>query len=157
MNDVVRLTAADAGELLTLQRAAYVPEAQHYRDPDLPPLTETLDELRAALTSPDVVALGIRDAGRLVAAVRLRFADDVAHLGRLVVVPDLQGQGLGSRLLRACEDALPAGIGEIRLFTGSDSGPTVRLYERFGYVRERETDAGTHRLVHLVKRIGHAR
>ena len=157
MTDVVRLTDSDAGELLTLQRAAYVPEAQHYRDPDLPPLTETLDELRAALVSPDVVALGIRERGRLVAAVRLRFADDVAHLGRLVVAPDLQGQGLGSRLLRACEDVLPAGVREIRLFTGSDSGPTIRLYERFGYVRERETDAGTHRLVHLAKRIAHPR
>lgn len=39
----------DAGELLTLQRAAFVTEAQVYGDPRLPALTETLDELRAAL------------------------------------------------------------------------------------------------------------
>ncbi|WP_448614769.1 hypothetical protein [Modestobacter sp. URMC 112] len=40
---------ADAGELLTLQRAAFVTEAQVYDDPRLPALVETPDELRSAL------------------------------------------------------------------------------------------------------------
>ena len=39
-------TAEDAGELLTLQRAAYVTEAQVYDDLRLPALVQTLDELR---------------------------------------------------------------------------------------------------------------
>lgn len=147
---VVRLSPADAGELLTLQRAAFVPEAQHYRDLDLPPLVESLDELRAVLAAPTTIALGVRDAGRLVAAVRLRLDDAVAHLGRLVVVPDRQGEGLGSLLLGSCESELPDGVRHVRLFTGADSVPTIRLYERHGYVRERETP-GTYPLVHLVK------
>lgn len=148
---VVRLTPADAGEVLTLQRAAYVPEARHYRDLDLPPLVETLDDLRAVLAAPTTIALGIRDAGRLVAAVRLRLDDAVAHLGRLVVAPDRQGEGLGSTLLAACEGALPPQVHEVRLFTGADSAPTIRLYERFGYAREREAPEGDYHLVHLVK------
>ncbi|WP_350246446.1 hypothetical protein RBB84_18830 [Rhodococcus sp. D-6] len=66
------LTTADAGQLLTLQRAAYVAEAQAHRDLELPPLTETLDELITELVQPAVTALGIRDdTGRLIAAVRL--------------------------------------------------------------------------------------
>jgi len=66
------LTTADAGQLLTLQRAAYVTEAQAHRDLELPPLTETLDELITELVQPAVTALGIRDdTGRLIAAVRL--------------------------------------------------------------------------------------
>jgi len=162
---VVRLSPADAGELLTLQRAAYVPEAQRYRDFELPPLVESLDDLRAVLAAPTTIALGIRDGGRsgthagahdgelgrLVAAVRLRLDDAVAHLGRLVVAPDRQGEGLGSTLLGACEAVLPDGVRHVRLFTGADSGPTIRLYERFGYVRERDTPEGDYRLVHLVK------
>ena len=36
-----------AGELLTVRRAAFVTEAQLYDDPNIPPLTQTLDELRA--------------------------------------------------------------------------------------------------------------
>ena len=140
-----------AGEVLTLQRAAYVPEAQHYRDPDLPPLTQTLEELVSELRSPLVIGLGAWIDGRLVGSVRVRVEGAVGHLGRLVVAPDLQGIGIGSALLRACEDALPPGVAEIRLFTGARSGPTIRLYERFGYVRRAETPAGTHNLVHLTK------
>ena len=150
---VVRLTVADAGEVLTVQRAAYVPEAQNYGDPHLPPLRETLEEVRASLASPDVIGLGVREDGRLLGSVRLRVADGVAHLGRLAVVPDRQGEGVGSVLLHACEAALPADVREIQLFTGNRSDPTIRLYERFGYVRGDETDMVTHMVVHLTKRI----
>lgn len=148
------LRVEDAGEVLTLQRAAYVPEARRYRDPELPPLTQTLDEVRAELARPDVVGLGVRDDGRLIAAVRLRIDGAVAHLGRLVVAPDRQGEGIGSSLLAACERVLPPEVGEIRLFTGSRSESTIRLYERVGYVRQYETPEGTHDLVHLTKRFG---
>lgn len=90
------LTTADAGQLLTLQRAAYVTEAQAHRDLELPPLTETLDELITELVKPAVTALGIRDdTGRLIAAVRLRRMNHEPHaaeLGRLVVAPDQQGR-----------------------------------------------------------------
>lgn len=147
------LEVAHAGEVLTLQRAAYVPEARRYRDPELPPLVQTLEEVRAELGRADVVGLGVWDGGRLVASARLRVDGTVAHLGRLVVVPDRQGEGIGSDLLAACERVLGPEVSEIRLFTGSLSEPTIRLYERFGYVRQYETSAGTHDLVHLTKRL----
>ena len=148
------LEVAHAGEVLTLQRAAYVPEARRYRDPDMPPLTQTLEEVRAELGRADVVGLGVWDRGRLIASVRLRVEGTVAHLGRLVVAPDRQGEGLGSALLAECERVLPSDVTEIRLFTGARSEPTIRLYERFGYVRQHETPAGTYALVHLTKHRG---
>lgn len=148
------LRVEDAGEVLTLQRAAYVPEARRYRDPELPPLTQSLDDVRAELAREDVVGLGVRDDGRLVAAVRLRIDGAVAHLGRLVVAPDRQGEGIGTDLLAACERVLPPEVAEIRLFTGSRSESTIRLYERAGYVRQYETPEGTHDLVHLTKNLG---
>ena len=43
------ITPADAGEVLTLQRAAFVQEAQIYGSTDMPPLTQTLEELEAEL------------------------------------------------------------------------------------------------------------
>jgi hypothetical protein len=43
----LRLRTDDAGEVLTLQRAAYVTEAQAHRDLLLPPLMQTFAELRA--------------------------------------------------------------------------------------------------------------
>ncbi|MGB3304267.1 GNAT family N-acetyltransferase [Gordonia sp. (in: high G+C Gram-positive bacteria)] len=156
MEPVVTLTAADAGEVLTLQRAAYVTEAQAHDDVELPPLTQSLDELVTELASPDVIAIGLRsEVGRLVGAVRVQLSpDSVAELGRLVVVPDLQGQGLGSRLLQLAEERLPEQVSHLTLFTGERSAANLRLYERFGYreTHRTPTPAG-YALVHLSKSI----
>ncbi|MBD3940672.1 GNAT family N-acetyltransferase [Microbacterium sp. NEAU-LLC] len=126
------LTVDDAGELLTLQRAAYATEAQIYRDPFLPALTQTLGELTDELRGP---GLGMRWGDRLVGAVRWSVDDGVAHIGRLTVAPDLQGRGIGTRLLRAAEEA--SGAAAFELFTGHLSEANIRLYEREGYTIDR--------------------
>lgn len=66
MEQLVRLRAEHAGQVLTLQRAAYVTEAQAHDDLDLPALRQTLTDLQAELGRDDVLALGWRsEAGRL--------------------------------------------------------------------------------------------
>lgn len=149
----VRLGPDDAGELMTLQRAAYVPQAQLHDELFLPPLTETLDEVRAALAAPGMTALGLREGGRLLAGVRLHVPDDasVAELGRLAVAPDRQGEGLGTRLLLAAERAVPPSVRRIRLFTGEHSTDNLRLYARFGYREVGRTRMRTHEQITLEK------
>lgn len=156
MEHLVPLGAGDAGEILTLQRAAYVTEAQAHGDLDLPALRQTLPQLSDELTRPDVLAVGWRnDAGRLLAAVRATVTGaegTVAEIGRLAVVPDHQGQGLGSRLLAAVEDRLPASVREVRLFTGERSAANLRLYRRVGYRETHRTDTPAgYALVHMSK------
>ncbi|BDB63421.1 GNAT family N-acetyltransferase [Rhodococcus sp. RDE2] len=152
------LTTADAGQLLTLQRAAYVAEAQAHRDLELPPLTETLDELITELVQPAVTALGIRDdTGRLIAAVRLprmNHEPHAAELGRLVVAPDQQGRGLGTQLLHHAEMHLQPRVTELRLFTGEHSEANLRLYGGHGYRKtgRTPTPAG-YALIHLTKHL----
>ena len=143
---------ADAGELLTLQRAAFVTEAQLYDDPRLPALVETLDELRSALGG---LVLTARSGPRLVGSVRARVAGDVVHVGRLVAAPDRQGQGIGAALLAAEERSAGPGVLTAALFTGHRSEGNLRLYRRAGYVeqrRERVDDVLT--FVHLAKTLG---
>ena len=151
--DLVRLGPADAGEVLTLQRAAYVTEAAAHDDLALPPLVQTLAELREELADGDVLAVGLRAAGRLVASVRVRVDGDVGHLGRLVVVPDLQRRGLGTRLLLAVESVVPPGTRRILLFTGERSLGNLTLYRGHGYLETHRTPVGGrgYRLVHLAK------
>lgn len=143
------LGEADAGEILTLQRAAYVTEAQLHGDLRMPPLAQSLPELLAELADPDVTAFGYREAGRLVAAVRVRILGPVARIGRLCVVPDLQGRGLGTALLNAVHARLPAEVTRTELFTGEHSAANLRLYARLGYVETHRQDLGGYQLVFM--------
>lgn len=129
MSEIEPLTGADAGELLTLQRAAYASEAQLYNDAFLPALTQSLEELVEELGSHH--GIGIRLNGRLIAALRWRVDSGTAHIGRITVAPDMQGRGLGTLLLRTAEDRSGADVFE--LFTGHLSVANLRLYEREGY------------------------
>jgi len=141
---------ADAGELLTLQRAAYLSEARLYQYFELPPLTETLAEVRAAIGS--VTVLKAVAGTRIVGAVRGRAEGDACYVGRLAVAPDLQGNGIGTALLRAIEERFP-GVPRFELFTGGRSADNIRLYQRHGYV-ERDRRLGDHpELIYLEKRV----
>ncbi|MFI0468386.1 GNAT family N-acetyltransferase [Saccharopolyspora sp. 5N102] len=148
---VERLTVADAGEVLTLQRAAYVTEAQAHDDVRMPPLMQTLDDVRADLARPSCLAWGCREAGRLVASVRVELNGATAELGRLMVAPDRQGHGLGTGMLLHAERNLPAQVEAIELFTGEHSTANLRLYRRMGYVETHRSPAGHYELIHFRK------
>jgi len=126
----------DAGEVMTLQRAAFVSEALIYGDPDMPPLTQTLAEVAGELN--ENLGCVAQRGSRMVGAVRARIADGLLLIGRLAIAPDVQGGGVGSRLLDAVERrGAHAGATEAELFTGSLSEANIRLYKRLGY-RESE-------------------
>ena len=142
----------DAGEVLTVQRAAFVTEAQRYGDPSLPPLREGLDAVRAAIEDPAQVVLVALEGTRVVGSVRLRVAGTTGHVARLAVDPDQQRRGLGPRLLLAVEAAAPQQVREFALFTGGDSAENVARYERAGYLRTATSaDENGVALVHLAK------
>ncbi|MFG1798306.1 GNAT family N-acetyltransferase [Nocardia sp. NPDC049149] len=130
---VIALGAEDAGEILTLQRAAYVTEARAHNDVHLAPLTQTLPDLLGQLARPDIMALGIRENARLVAAIRILLDGRIGRIGRMTVAPDRQGDGLGSTLLLATETSVPEQITELRLFVGEHAHDNLRVYDRFGY------------------------
>jgi ribosomal protein S18 acetylase RimI-like enzyme len=151
---IERAVAGDAGELTTVQRAAYLSEGRRYRDLEIPPLTETVDEVRAVLAG-DTVVLVARHGHRLVGSVRGRVTDRVGEIGRLAVAPDMQGRGIGRRLIAAVERELAGRVDGFELFTGADSVENVRLYESCGYavVAHRSTPRGPG-LVFLARKTG---
>lgn len=141
-----------AGEALTVQRAAYVTEAQRYLAPGIPPLTETLAELRADLQRAGVLPLGAWCGPRLVAAVRGRIDGSRMEVARFVVAPDVQGRGVGSALLAALHEAAPPEVREYWLVTGERSEENLRLYRRVGYVEDSGTrDAAGVALLRMVR------
>ncbi len=67
---LTRVTPDDAGEVLTVQRAAFVSEALIYGSVDMPPLTQTLDQVRAEYRAQLRGAVGDLPDDELAALVR---------------------------------------------------------------------------------------
>ncbi len=131
---------ADAGELYTLQLACWVQEMHDNPGVEIPALHETYDDLRAWL--PEWTVLVLRREGRLIGAARARREGDAWDIGRLMVVPDLQGQGLGRFLLAEIERAAPDDVTTYSLFTGAGSLRNQRMYKRAGYRLRGELEPG---------------
>ena len=124
---------ADAGELFTLQRAAFVTEGWLNGSFEIPPLTETLAQVRASVSTGTVLVARLR--GRLIASVRGEVRPGGRwYVGRLMVAPDRQHQGIGSLLMDEIEALAPPDTEAIRLFTGAASAATQTYYRRRGYV-----------------------
>jgi GNAT superfamily N-acetyltransferase len=126
-----RLLPEDAGEVLTLQRAAFLAEAQLYATTNIPPLLESFNEIRREIEA--TYSLGAFRAARLVGAIRLTVDGSVGWISRVAVAPDQQGQGIASDLLRAVEQDAPSTVREFRLVAGFKSEENRAMYERRGY------------------------
>jgi tRNA (guanine37-N1)-methyltransferase len=148
--EIVPGTLADAGELLTLQRACWVQEALANESLDIPALHESLAEVRDSFRTWDYYV--VRAGGRLVGAVRGRLEGDAWDIGRLMVAPDLQGRGLGRVLLEHIQRVAPPAASSYVLFTGAASAENQRMYRKAGFRLRRDLPAPPGAVI-LTKRI----
>jgi len=149
---IERAAFEDLAEILALQKLAYQIEAALHETFDLPPLTQTQARIEADFK--DQVFLKASSGGRIVGSVRARLAGGTCHIGRLIVHPDIQGRGLGTRLMREIERLFPEAE-RYELFTGHKSARNLALYQRLGYRPCREQVVSPKlRLIFLEKRSG---
>lgn len=128
---IERATPADAGEITTLQRAAFLSDAQLYGDPFLPSLTQTRDDIASVIERASSLVLVARIGHRIVGSVRADIDPETARISRLMTAPDLQGHGIGRRLMGAIEAAVTNDT--LELSTGARSATNIAFYGRLGY------------------------
>lgn len=133
---VSRASVADAEEILALIRRAFVPVAERYADPALPPLVESLDDHRARYAS-HVVLKATNERGAIVGTVQgILRSDGTCYVARLAVEPAMQARGIGRALTEALEAEF-AGATRFELFTGGRCAGSLALYESLGYTETR--------------------
>jgi ribosomal protein S18 acetylase RimI-like enzyme len=109
-----------------LQRAAYAVEAELIGFDGIPPLHESLDDLRAC----GETFLGTQDLTGAVSWVRLE--DGTLDICRLVVHPSAHRTGVASALLDALDHLEPSD--RTLVSTGTANLPAMALYRRRGFV-----------------------
>lgn len=120
----------DLKAILELQYIAYQSEAKLFKDPNIPPLKQTLEDLTSEFEKGTVLK-AMDENGNMIGSVRAYEENGSVFIGKLMVHPDKQKNGLGTKLLLAIENEY-AGM-RYELFTSTKSVSNIRLYERLGY------------------------
>ena len=133
---IVPATPGDAEAMLALQRLAFEPEALVAQTREIPPLQETVDDIRAHVRGATV--LKAVDGESLLGSVRGIVTDATCLIRILVVAPQAQGRGIGAALLAAIEQAHPQ-VERFELTTNMAMAGNLRFYLRHGYAIVDET------------------
>ena len=120
----------DLQEILALQYIAYQSEARLFNSTDIPPLKQTIDEVRNEFDN-GIFLKAVDESGNIIGSVRAYEKDNTVYIGKLMVQPNMQKKGLGTKLLLEIEKQYPNKRYE--LFTSTKSISNIRLYEKFGY------------------------
>ena len=122
---------SDASELLKLQKLAYLSEAVIYNNYRIPPLIQTLEDVEDKFENH--IYLKVVDNGRIIGSIRGNVLDSRSvYIGRLIVHPDYQNQGIGAKLIEKIEASYP-GFNRFELVTGYKSRKNIYFYQKMGY------------------------
>jgi ribosomal protein S18 acetylase RimI-like enzyme len=133
-NRTVRLeaaTEADLEQILLLQKRAFSGQAKIYHDPNLPSLTQTLDDLRKEFNEKTFYKV-VRN-GTIIASIRCGIRDRALSIEKLFVDPDLQDRGIGTAIMGALESRYAGSVDRYVLSTGHKSARNLHLYGKLGY------------------------
>lgn len=120
----------DLKEILDLQYLAYQSEAILLNNQDIPPLKQTREDIEFEFSS-SVFLKATDEQGNIMGSIRGHIVDGSLLIGKLIVTPAMQRQGIGTKLLEEIEKICPCKRCE--LFTSSKSIRNISLYEKNGY------------------------
>lgn len=120
----------DLEEILKLQYLAYQSEAKLFGNMDIPPLMQTLEEVYDEFQKGAILK-AVDDGGVIIGSVRAYQDGGTVYIGKLMVHPSKQGQGIGTQLLLEMEKQYLNQRYE--LFTSTRSEKNIALYQKLGY------------------------
>ena len=132
MNEIIigKALIENAEEILSLQKIAYVSEAKIIDDFTIPPLHQTIEEIQSEFRNQTFLKVELDDV--IIGSVRTFLEGKTCYIGKLIVHPKNQNNGIGKKLLQAAEKQFPDAE-RYELFTGQKSKRNLYIYEKNGY------------------------
>lgn len=127
---IKRAERKDLEEILRLQYLAYQSEAKLLNNQNIPPLKQTIDDLSGEFQK-GIFLKALNDNNEVIGSVRAYEDNGSVYIGKLIVHPKRQGEGIGTKLLQQME--LEYEDMRYELFTSSKSERNIALYQRLGY------------------------
>lgn len=127
---IVKAEKEDLQKILDLQYLAYQSEARLFDNQDIPPLKQTLADVENEYQK-GLILKALDEDKTIIGSVRAFCDNGTVYIGKLMVHPSKQGQGIGTQLLLAMEKQYPKQRYE--LFTSTKSEKNIALYRKLGY------------------------
>ncbi|MGD0338390.1 MAG: GNAT family N-acetyltransferase [Bacteroidota bacterium] len=143
----------DLPSILELQKLCYRENAERYNDYQIPPMTQTIKDLEDEFNHN--VILKAEDQSKIIGSLRAYEKNRICYIGRVIVHPDYQNKGIGTKLMIEIERRFPD-VSKYELFTGYKDEKNIYFYGKLGYKIFKEENLGDKiKLVFLEKiRIG---
>jgi GNAT superfamily N-acetyltransferase len=120
--------------LLAIQKDAFARYTDLLLPEQIPPLNETLEDIRKDLKYKSIIAAYVDDSPA--GSVRYYNKGGVCILERLSVAPALQGKGIGRGLITEIEKRVAAVAHKIYLETGLLASNLLMFYSKLGFSGE---------------------
>lgn len=127
---IIKAEKEDLQKILDLQYLAYQSEARLFDNQDIPPLKQTLADVENEYQK-GMILKALDEGGNIIGSVRAFCNSGTVYIGKLMVHPSMQGQGIGTKLLLEMERLYPNQRYE--LFTSTKSEKNIALYQKLGY------------------------
>ena len=156
-----RATIDDVAEIALLVNSCYRGDSSRVgwtTEADLLDGTRTdEDEIKSLITHPDSMLLLCAEEDEIIGSVHIQKQDDSSYLGMLVVKPNLQGGGVGRRLMEAAEVRAREEWGSTRMTMTviSVRDTLIAYYERRGYRRTGRMKPFISDATHGIPRVDH--
>jgi len=155
--EIIDAKIEDARQVLNLQKLAYISEAEIIGDYNIPPLTQTLEEIieefRQMVVLKAVIQTKMLSKKKIIGSVRAHLEYGTCFIGKLIVDPAHQNKGIGTKLMNEIEVRFKHAK-RFELFTSSKSQKNIYLYQKLGYnIFKEEKINETLTLVYLDKKV----
>ena len=127
---ITKVEKSDLQKILDLQYLAYQSEAKLFDNQDIPPLKQTLSDVENEYQK-GIILKALDEDKTIIGSVRAFCDKGTIYIGKLMVHPSKQGQGIGTQLLLEMEKQDPNQRYE--LFTSTRSEKNIALYQKLGY------------------------